>query len=179
MHPDATGVTPPRAGTLLVRRLFVGTPNASSKAMTPGPIERFMTEDHVRLDRMLEGIDADPDTLELALYDAFRRGLFRHIGQEEKILLPFARAKRDGVPLAMASTMRAEHGEIVKLLATSMPTRDLCDQLRVKLGKHNALEEGEHGLYARCDALAGTEATGVVARLRAAPEVPLARPCHA
>jgi len=162
-----------------MRELSFGMRNASLVVIMPGPIERFMTEDHARLDWMLEGVDADPVAIELELYDEFRRGLLRHIGQEEKILLPFARAKRGGNPLAIASALRADHGEIVRMLATSPPTRALCDELRAKLGEHNALEEGARGLYALCDELAGEEALAIVTRLRAAPEVPLARPCHA
>jgi hypothetical protein len=43
------------------------------------------------------------------------------------------------------------------------------------LGRHNPHEEGPEGLYATCDRLAGDDAGHVVARLRAQPEVPVAK----
>ena len=39
------------------------------------------------------------------------------------------------------------------------------------LADHNALEEGEDGLYALCDELVGAEAEQLLSKLRAAPEV--------
>jgi hypothetical protein len=137
-----------------------------------GPIERFMEEDHVRLDRLLEsatrGAEIDPQ-----VYASFRHDLLRHIAMEEKVLLPYAREKRGGVPLPNAPKLRADHGEIAKLLVRS-PTHDGIDLLRELLARHNPLEEGENGLYALCDALAGDDAPRVVARLQSQPEVPVA-----
>jgi hypothetical protein len=140
---------------------------------TVGVIERFMVEDHVRLDRLLAAASrADP--IDAIAYARFRHDLLRHIAMEEKVLLPYVREKRGGVPLSVATTLRADHGEIAKLLVRS-PTRVTVDALRAVLGRHNPLEEGPEGLYARCDALAGDEAELVVARLRAQPKVPLAK----
>ena len=107
-------------------------------------------------------------------YEAFREGLLRHIGMEEKVLLPFARARRGGAPLPVAGPLRADHGAIARLL-TRAPTPALVAEVRALLATHNVLEEGENGLYATCDALAGEEAGPLVERLRAQPEVPLAR----
>jgi hypothetical protein len=137
----------------------------------PGPIEIFMTADHVRLDGLLARADRD-DGIHAGAYAEFRKGLLRHIAMEEKVLLPFARAKA-GAPLAMARALRADHGQIASLLVPT-PTRAICERLRARLVQHNALEEGEHGLYAACDALAGAEAAQVVTRLREQPEVPVA-----
>jgi hypothetical protein len=137
-----------------------------------GDIERFLSEDHVRLDALLTRADRGDGTIDTVAYGLFRRGLLRHIAMEEKVLLPFAREKR-GEPLAIAKRLRQDHGEIASLLVPS-PTPALCDRLRAKLAEHNALEEGERGLYAECDALAGPEVARVLERLRAQPEVPVA-----
>jgi hypothetical protein len=138
-----------------------------------GPIERFMAEDHVRLDRLLAAATAGRD-IDLETFARFRHDLLRHIAMEEKVLLPEARLRRGGAPLDVAPQLRADHGSIAKLLVRA-PTAVTVDALRQLLGRHNALEEGERGLYAVCDALAGDEAPAVVARLRDQPSVPVAK----
>ncbi len=132
-----------------------------------------MTEDHSRLDRLLASADLAVGLIELCAYAEFRRDLLRHIAMEEKVLLPFARAKRDGEPLPIATRLRADHGRIAKLLVRT-PTPSSLDELRTLLAKHNAIEEGPSGLYATCDELAMSEADEVVRRLRAQPQVPVA-----
>lgn len=144
----------------------------SSRTTLIGPIETFMTADHVELDRLLA--EADQDAFDDAVYTRFRAGLLRHIGMEEKVLLPFAREKRGGEPLAIARQLRADHGLIAKLLVRT-PTRAVVDELRSVLGRHNPLEEGPDGLYATCDALGGDEAAGLIEQLRAQPSVPLSK----
>lgn len=138
-----------------------------------GPIERFMTADHARLDALLQRAHPGGDRIDGEAFEAFRKGLLRHIAMEEKVLLPYARARRGGEPLPIARTLREDHGEMASLLVPS-PTPALCDRLRTVIGRHNRLEEGPGGLYAICDELAGAEATEVVERLQAQPEVPVA-----
>jgi hypothetical protein len=133
-----------------------------------GPIEAFMTADHARIDRLLEAADAG-SSLDLDAFEAFRRGLLTHIAMEERVLLPFASAKL-GAPLPAAERMHADHALLARMLASS-PTAELCARLREILVVHNPLEEGEDGLYARCDALArGGDADAVVASLCAVPD---------
>jgi hypothetical protein len=139
-----------------------------------GPIERFMVEDHVRLDRLLEAAEAIEGAIDADAYARFRHDLLRHIAMEEKVLLPYARAKRGGEQLPVARSLRADHGQIAKLLVHS-PTSTVIRSLCELLGRHNPLEEGPGGLYAVCDALAGEEASAVVAQLRAQPQVPVAQ----
>jgi hypothetical protein len=149
-------------------------PSESTRRSTlPGPIEVFLSEDHVRLDHLLREAEAAMPA-DLRPYEAFREGLLRHIGMEEKVLLPYARSRRGGAPLPLAGALRVDHGAIARLL-TRTPTPAILEELRALLATHNALEEGETGLYATCDALAGDEGAVVVARLRAQPQVPLAR----
>lgn len=138
-----------------------------------GPIETFMTADHVRLDALLDRADRTTP-IDHEAFETFRSGMLRHIAMEEKVLLPLARERRGGEPLPIARKLRLDHGEIAKLLVPT-PTPELCERLRAKLAEHNPLEEGEQGLYAQCDRLAGADAAGVVDRLRAMPEVPLAK----
>lgn len=141
-------------------------------ASSIGPIERFMVEDHGRIDELLAAATAGEEIDPFA-YARFRHDLLRHIAMEEKVLLPYARAKRLDRPLPVAAQLRADHGMIAKLLVRS-PSRETVDALVAILGRHNLLEEGPNGLYARCDALAGLEADAVVERLKAQPKVPLA-----
>ena len=109
-----------------------------------GPIESFMTEDHVHLDRLLRAAQRSDGTIDFASYWHFRGGLLRHIAMEEKVLLPFARGKH-GRPLAMAAQLREDHSEIAKLLVRS-PTREIITALEGILGRHNRIEEGPRGL---------------------------------
>ncbi len=134
-------------------------------------IEAFLTEDHARLDALLGRADADPNAIDAAAFDAFRRGLLRHIAMEEKVLLPLARAAQGDQPLAIAKRLREDHGKIAKLLVPS-PTHAGCAALRAVLAAHNALEEGAGALYATCDALAAGDVDTWLARLSAQPAVP-------
>lgn len=129
--------------------------------------------DHARLDELLAAAVRPDGTIDAAVYAEFRQGLLRHIAMEEKVLLPFAKAKQGGVALPLAAKLRKDHGELAALLVPS-PTPGICAQLRAVLSRHNPLEEGPEGLYATCDALASGEAEGVVARLKALPTVPMA-----
>jgi hypothetical protein len=138
-----------------------------------GPIETFLTEDHARIDTLLRDSERNDRTIDLGVYAEFRQALLRHIAMEEKILLPYAKAKQDGQPLPLAGALRRDHGGIAALLVPS-PTPERCAELRVALAQHNPLEEGASGLYAICDALAGQEAEQVVERLKAQPRVPMA-----
>ncbi len=140
---------------------------------TVGPIERFMAEDHTRLDRLLATATSVDPIDELA-YARFRHDLLRHIAMEEKILLPYAREKRGGASLPVAPVLRADHGKIAKLLVRS-PTMAIVDDLREALARHNPLEEGPTGLYAECDALAVDDGEVVVSLLREQPKVPVAK----
>ncbi|MBH0203466.1 MAG: hemerythrin domain-containing protein, partial [Nitrospira sp.] len=94
----------------------------------------------------------------------------RHIGMEEKILLPAAQRLNGGTPLAMAATLRLDHGAIAALLMPT-PTPERIAMLRSILKKHNEIEEGLDGLYAACDKLAGAEAEHLLAKLRTAPDL--------
>jgi len=152
----------------------MGTSESSGAEAGVGVIEAFMTEDHARIDASLRAAERGDGTVDEAAYVAFRGALLRHIGMEEKVLLPFARERRGGVALDFAARLRADHSRIAKLLVRS-PSRALFDALRAELSRHNEIEEGPAGLYAVCDALAGSRGSEIVARLAAQPAVPLAK----
>jgi hypothetical protein len=140
-----------------------------------GRIEHFMTEDHSRIDAHLARSERADGTIDHAAYDEFRQSLLRHIAMEEKVLLPYARQARGGSPLPFAAALRADHGVIARLLVGPWRAEAVA-ALREVLVRHNALEEGQDGLYAACDDLAKDEASAIVDRLRAVPAVPLAQP---
>jgi len=138
-----------------------------------GPISRLLVADHVRLARLLDEATAGGGAVVAAPYAAFRKGLLRHIGIEEKILLPAAQRARGGEPLAVAARLRLEHGAIAALLVP-MPTPTIVAALRDILVRHDALEEGPGGVYATCERLLGDAADAVAVEMRAAPDVPVA-----
>jgi hypothetical protein len=133
-----------------------------------GPIAALLAEDHRRLDALLLSALAEADRVDHAAYDQFRAGILRHIGMEEKILVPAAQRWRGGKPLPMAAALRLDHGAIASLLMPT-PTAGIIKTLRSILGRHNTIEEGSGGLYDICDTLAGPEAEQILTQLHAAP----------
>jgi hypothetical protein len=56
----------------------------------PGKIYRYLADDHRRLEALLEGAMVDPENIDGAAYAQFPLGFLKHIGMEEKVLLPAA-----------------------------------------------------------------------------------------
>ena len=135
-----------------------------------GPLTEFLVEDHRRLDGLLQAAVAHPGRVDDRAYTQFRAGLLRHIGMEEKILLPAVQRRRGGEPLPLAARLRLDHGALAALLMPT-PTAAILATIQGILVDHNVLEEGAAGLYETCDALAGPETESILAALRAAPEV--------
>jgi Hemerythrin HHE cation binding domain len=134
------------------------------------PVTRFLKDDHRRLEKLLNKAMITGGRIDQGHYDEFRAGLLRHIGMEEKILLPAAQRSNGGAPLSIAATLRLDHAAIAALLMPT-PTPKLIAVLRSILNKHNEVEEGLDGLYATCDKLAGAQTEDLLAKLRAAPTV--------
>ena len=124
-----------------------------------GPIEKYMTEDHEALERLRRAG---------RLWE-FRGGLLRHIGLEEKILLPDAR-RRNGEPLREAARLREDHAMLATLLVPPASER-ILQAIETILVPHDALEEGPDGIYALCDELAAGDAAAIAERLRASPGI--------
>ena len=138
-----------------------------------GPLYRFLAADHARLDALLRRAIAVPGDIDRAAYAEFRSGLLKHIGMEEKILLPAAQRVRGGEPLPVAAKLRLDHGALAALLVPP-PTPAIIAALRTILAAHNPLEEGPGGVYEVCEQLVGPEANTLLAQLRNMPEVPVA-----
>jgi hypothetical protein len=142
--------------------------------MNAETISEYLEHDHRRLDHLLSCAARHPNTVERGAFAEFRRGLLRHISMEEKILLPAVQALRHGEPLRIAAQLRLQHGAIAALLVPS-PRSAVVNALKAVLAKHNAIEEGSDGVYAECDRIVGPELVGLLSRLQAAAEVPVAR----
>jgi hypothetical protein len=102
----------------------------------------------------------------------FRAGLLRHIAMEEKVLLPFARKRRNGEALPIARRIRLDHGALAALLIPT-PTPETVRTIRRILSEHNPIEEGAGGLYETCEQLAGADTDELLEDLRSVPEVKL------
>lgn len=137
---------------------------------TAGPITDFLVKDHRRLEGLLQSAAVQAGSVDQGAYDQFRAGLLRHIGMEEKILLPAAQRIRGGEPLPIASKLRLDHGAIASLLMPP-PTAAIVATIIAVLKVHNTIEEGPGGLYETCDELASSEAAELLAKLQAAPEL--------
>jgi hypothetical protein len=135
-----------------------------------GPITDFLVKDHGRLEALLQEAVAQAGSVDQGTYDQFRAGLLRHIGMEEKILLPAAQRIRGGEPLPIAAKLRLDHGAIASLLMPP-PTAAVIATICAVLKVHNTIEEGPGGLYETCDELAGQEAAQLLAKLQVAPEL--------
>ena len=136
----------------------------------PGKIYRYLADDHARLDGLLQRATIHPDAIEPSAYAEFRAGLLKHIGMEEKILLPAAQRARGGTPLPIAAKLRLDHGALAALLVPT-PTASIVAAIRAVLEAHNPIEEGPGGLYEECEELAGAQADQILDALRNAPRV--------
>lgn len=133
-----------------------------------GPITTLLAGDHQRLDGLLRSSAATVDQIDQTTYDQFLAGLLRHIGMEEKLLLPAVQRRRGGDPLPVAAKLRLDHGALATLLMPT-PTAQILGTIRRILSDHNSLEEDPEGLYALCDQLPIAEMEPLLAALRAAP----------
>src|SRR3972149_1183885 len=136
-------------------------------------IRRYLADDHTRLGALLEKAWAKPGLIDREAYAEFRAGLLRHIGLEEKILLPAIQKLRGGEPHPVANKLRLDHGALVALLVPT-PTRTILGAIRGILTVHNALEEGPGGVYEVAEKFEGTAADAIHDLLRTAREVAVA-----
>ena len=138
-----------------------------------GPLYRFFSADHRRLDELLRRSTAEPGRVDLAAFGEFRAGLLKHIGMEEKVLFAAARQALGDRPLPLAAGLRVDHGAIAALLVPT-PTPAIVAEIRSVLVPHNRREEEPGGAYEACEAALGPSgAERVVDELRSFPDVPL------
>ncbi|HAL57887.1 MAG TPA: cation-binding protein [Bacteroidetes bacterium] len=136
----------------------------------PGPLYEFFTSDHARLDRLIKQAVKGPHEIDLTLYSQFRAGLLKHIGMEEKMLLPMAKRSAGGARRAFIDRIRLDHSAIAALLVPT-PTPMIIAALRAILSTHNALEEAVGGLYEECEHRFHAIAQDLLEELRAFPEI--------
>ncbi len=137
------------------------------------PIAQYLEADHDRLDKLLAEATRTPGSIDLEPFAAFRRGLLRHIGIEEKILFAAAKTARGGEPVPEFARLRADHARLTALLVPT-PTPEIVGQIRAVLVPHNELEERGEGTYAVCmQAIGAEDAVAIFERIRAAPEPPV------
>lgn len=138
-----------------------------------GPLHRFFSADHRRLDVLLKASIRGPGRVDLAPFGEFRAGILRHIGMEEKVLFVAARRARGGSPLPLAAPLRVDHGAIAALLVPT-PTPTLVAEIVSVLVPHNQREEEPGGVYDACDeALGPAQAERLAGELASFPAVPL------
>jgi hypothetical protein len=135
-----------------------------------GKIYRYLADDHARLEDALRRATRDADLIDRVAYSEFRAGLLRHIGIEEKILLPAARSANGGEPLDSAAKLRLDHGALAALLVPT-PTDAIVKAIRTVLDRHNPIEEGAGGVYEQCEQLLDLDADQILVRLQNAPPV--------
>jgi hypothetical protein len=105
---------------------------------------------------LLQQAVAKPGAIDMKPCAEFRKGLFRHIAMEEKIVVPTIARLQDGRQAATAERLRLDHGALVALLVPP-PTPSIVLTLRSILEVHNAFEEQEGGFYQLLEQLAGPE----------------------
>ena len=130
----------------------------------------YLTQDHRRLDAVLTEALAGED-IDRERYDAFRRGLLRHIAIEENIVMPLIRERSENGFFALQQ-IHLEHGAIAALLVPP-PDDELITVLRSLLEKHNLLEETQDTLYDVLDHCARTDHPELLERLETHPETRL------
>ncbi len=140
--------------------------------MSAGPVYDLLHRDHEELAELLTRASGGP-TIDLTSFQAFRAGLLRHIGMEEKILLPAVKRLQGGESLGLARQMKLDHSALAALLVPT-PTLGIVARLRKLLDAHNAMEEGSDGVYAQCEMIAREQLGALAVELQRAPPVKLA-----
>lgn len=136
-----------------------------------GVLYHYLSDDHVRLDRLLQAAAAYPDAIDMEAYALFRKGLLRHIGIEEKIVIPVISRSTAGKHAELAARLKLDHGALVALLVPP-PSRSIIATIRSILEAHNPREEDNGGLYDILEAAAAPDEK-LLERFQTAPEVPV------
>jgi hypothetical protein len=136
------------------------------------PLYHFVTNDHRRIDELLNKATENPDDFQMEYYHQFRTGLLKHIKMEEKILFPAAQKANRNVPLPLAAKLRLDHGALTSLMVVP-PSSEVIKVLRYVLVKHDLLEEEPGGMYDVCEKLTEGEMNTLLQQLEKMAEVPV------
>lgn len=130
----------------------------------------FFTNDHRRLEDLLEKATKDMNAIDMDAYLEFRIGLLTHISWEEKVLFKAAQIANNNVAIPLAKQLRVEHGAITSLMVPP-PNAELFKVLKVVLEKHDLLEEEEGGMYDICEELTSGQTAEILEELHNLPPV--------
>ena len=139
------------------------------------PLYQFFTEDHHRIEKLLNKATEQPGEIELNYYHQFRTRLLRHIKMEEKTLFPAAKKTNLAVMQKLIPRYRLEHGALTALMVPP-PTPTLIKVIRHILEKHDIAEEETGGLYDVCEALTKGQTQELLIQLAHTEEVPVHPP---
>ncbi|MBX2982587.1 MAG: hemerythrin domain-containing protein [Flavobacteriales bacterium] len=139
------------------------------------PLHDYFTQDHRRLEKILDQACTNPDAIDAHLYHDFRVGLLTHIKMEEKILFVAAREANDGVPIPLAAKLRLDHGALTALMVVP-PNAAVIAAVRHILDEHDRLEEEPGGMYDICEKLTHAQTAEVLQRLEQTTPVPVHPP---
>lgn len=134
------------------------------------PVSEYLALDHERLDVLFELATLRPEKVDPDAYGKFRQGLLRHIGIEEKILIPALQPILNDESKAILARIRSDHSAIVALLVPE-PVPPVIAALRDILSKHNDLEETHGGFYELSNQLSAESIGQLTERMKSAPEV--------
>lgn len=135
-------------------------------------IYNFFTEDHRRIEDILEKAIENSDEINLEFYHQFRTGLLTHIKMEEKTLFPAAVLGNGGEPIPLAAKLRLDHGALTSLMSIP-PTHELIRVVKKILEIHDRLEEEQGGMYDQCEKLTAEQTAEVMQKLTEVTEVPV------
>ncbi|MBS1950138.1 MAG: hypothetical protein OJF59_000179 [Cytophagales bacterium] len=136
------------------------------------PLYHFFTNDHRRIEALLDKATENELEIQMDFYHQFRTGLLKHIKMEEKILFPAAQKINGGNPLPLAAKLRLDHGALTSLMVVP-PSADVIRVVRYVLEKHDLLEEEPGGMYDVCEKLTAGETQAILEKLKNTTEVPV------
>lgn len=136
----------------------------------PTSLSAYLASDHDRMDNFLQQALTESGDINLTAYNEFRQGLLRHIGIEEKILIPALQPFFNERMKQILIQIKADHSLIVALLVPP-PSRGIVAALRMILEKHNWLEEANGGFYEFSEQFDVQTISQLEEKIRTAPEV--------
>lgn len=139
------------------------------------PLHQFFTNDHHRIDALLNKATEQPGEIDMNYYHQFRTQLLRHIKMEENTLFPAAKKVNPEVVQALIPRFRLEHGALTALMVPP-PTSTLIKVIRYILEIHDMAEEEPGGLYDVCEALTHGQTQELLDQLAKTEEVPVHPP---
>lgn len=134
-----------------------------------GELYAYFFDDHRELEEDLKK-SAEGSSIDMVPFTRFREGLLRHIGMEERILLPTL--EKHG-PESLRPTLKQihlDHGAIAALLVP-LPTHAIVRMIEHILEKHNVFEEAEGGMYDACENLTKDVVDQMLKQARETPPV--------